>query len=90
MLLASSRGERAPWIALNLGCTSQTVRDAIHDFNQRGMDALEANSSRPKRTPEAFEPRERRGTQGNAPPFCEGIRIPHEPVDFGYALRGTL
>src|SRR5215207_1993203 len=40
MLLASSRGERAPKIALNLGCASQTVRDAIHDFNERGVGAL--------------------------------------------------
>ena len=55
MLLASSRGERAPRIALNLGCASQTVRDAIHDFNERGLDALDAKSSRPKRTRDAFD-----------------------------------
>ena|SRR5829696_4968355 len=48
MLLASSRGERAPKIALNLGCASQTVRDAIHDdFNGRGLLALQVKSSRP-------------------------------------------
>src|SRR5215217_8254833 len=40
MLLASSRGERAPKIALNLGCASQTVRDAIHDFNGRSLWTL--------------------------------------------------
>src|SRR5919202_3260145 len=57
ILLASARGERAPRIALNLGCASQTVRDAIHDFNERGLLALEANSSRPKRTREAFDER---------------------------------
>jgi transposase len=55
MLLASSRGERAPKIALNLGCVSQTVRDAIHDFNGRGLLALQAKSSRPKRTRDAFD-----------------------------------
>src|SRR5215203_646568 len=55
ILLASSRGERAPRIALNLGCASQTVRDAIHDFNQRGLDALDAKSSRPKKTRDAFD-----------------------------------
>src|SRR5215207_3226254 len=55
MLLASSRGERAPKIALNLGCASQTVRDAIHDFNGRGLLALQAKSSRPKRTRDAFD-----------------------------------
>ena len=33
MLLASSRGDEVPQIARNLGCGRQTVRDAIHDFN---------------------------------------------------------
>jgi transposase len=55
MLLASSRGEYAPRIAENLGCGQQTVRDAIHDFNERGLDALVARSSRPKRTRDAFD-----------------------------------
>src|SRR3954465_7200082 len=55
MLLASSRGERAPKMALNLGCASQTVRDAIHDFDERGLDALDRKSSRPKKTREAFD-----------------------------------
>ncbi len=50
MLLASSRGEHVPRIAENLGCGQQTVRDAIHDFNERGLDALTPGSSRPKRT----------------------------------------
>jgi transposase len=54
ILLASTRGEIAPQIAENLGCASQTVRDAIHDFNRRGLDALVAGSSRPKRTHTAF------------------------------------
>jgi hypothetical protein len=34
---------------------AETVRDAIHDFNERGLDALVANSSRPKRTRDAFD-----------------------------------
>lgn len=55
MLLASSRGEEVPQIAPSLGCGQQTVRDAIHDFNERGLDALEAGSSRPKRTRAAFD-----------------------------------
>jgi transposase len=55
MLLASSRAEEVPQIALNLGCGRQTVRDAIHDFNQKGLDALVAKSSRPKRTRDAFD-----------------------------------
>ncbi|HEX5913315.1 MAG TPA: helix-turn-helix domain-containing protein [Rubrobacter sp.] len=53
--LASERGERAPRIARSLGCVSQTARDAIHDFNERGLGALAAKSSRPKRTREAFD-----------------------------------
>ena len=55
ILLASSRGKRAPQIARSLGCGPQTVRDAIHDFNRRGLDALRPGSSRPKRTRAAFE-----------------------------------
>ncbi len=51
MLLASSRGERAPKIAENLGCASQTVRDAIHDFNERGLLALARPSPRAPREP---------------------------------------
>ena len=55
MLLASSRREEVPQIAKNLGCGQQTVRDAIHDFNARGVDALAAKSSRPLRTRDAFD-----------------------------------
>jgi transposase len=55
ILLASSRGERAPKIAANLGCASQTARDAINDFNERGLDSLRAKSSRPKSTRDAFD-----------------------------------
>ena len=57
MLLASSRGDEAPQIASNLGgCGQQTVREAIHDdFNARGLDALVAKSSRPRRTRDAFD-----------------------------------
>jgi transposase len=55
ILLASSRGERAPRIAENLGCGSQTVRNAIHDFNERGLGALQAGSSRPKEVHAAFD-----------------------------------
>ena len=50
ILLASSRGESPPKIARSLGCGSQTLRNAIHDFDERGLGALKAGSSRPKRT----------------------------------------
>ena len=52
---ASSGGERAPKIAENLGCASQTARDAINDFNERGLDSLRAKSSRPRKTRDAFD-----------------------------------
>jgi transposase len=55
ILLASAHGEQAPRIACSLRCSAQTVRDAIHDFNERGLDALVAESSRPKRTQAAFD-----------------------------------
>src|SRR5215218_4144375 len=55
ILLASSRGESPPKIAASLGCGSQTVRNAIHAFNKRGLDALEPGSSRPLRTRAAFD-----------------------------------
>jgi transposase len=55
IILASDRGERTSHIARSLGCGQQTVRDAIHDFNRRSLDALVARSSRPKQTHRAFD-----------------------------------
>ncbi len=55
ILLASSRGEHPPQIAKNLGCGQQTVRNAIHEFNQRGLGALQAGSSRPREVHAAFD-----------------------------------
>lgn len=47
ILCASARGETAPHIAQALSCDEQTVRHAIHAFNQTGLSALQAGSSRP-------------------------------------------
>jgi transposase len=47
ILLASARGETAPHIAQALSCDEQTVRHAIHEFNQQGPLALQAGSSCP-------------------------------------------
>jgi len=55
ILLASARGQRAPTIARNLGCNSQTVRDAIHAFSERGLECLKEGSSRPHTTQAAFQ-----------------------------------
>jgi transposase len=54
ILLASARGQSPPKIAATLGCGSQTGRNAIHAFNERGLDALVPGSSRPKRIHAAF------------------------------------
>jgi transposase len=75
MLLASSRGEYAPRIARSLGCGQQTVRDAIHDFNHRGVDALVAKSSRPRRTRDTFD-------QESAEVLREMLH--RSPREFGY------
>ncbi len=56
ILLASARQEHVPAIARALGCNTQTVRNAIHAFNQSGLDALTAGSSRPHRLTAAFDP----------------------------------
>lgn len=55
ILLASSRGISPPKIAQSLGCASQTVRNAIHDFSARGLNTLTPGSSRPKRVYAAFD-----------------------------------
>ncbi len=56
MLLASARGERAPQIAKELGCDDQTVLDALHAFNERGLDALQHGSPNPHTTYPTFTP----------------------------------
>lgn len=53
ILLASARGEHARLIAASLGCDDQTVRNAIHAFNARGLAALTPGSSAPQHTPHA-------------------------------------
>ena len=47
IVLASARGERVPTIARALGCSEQTVRNALHAFTARGVAALAEQSSRP-------------------------------------------
>lgn len=59
MLLASTRGERAPRLAEALGCDDQTVLDALHAFNAHGLDALQKGSSRPHHPPPQAFPGER-------------------------------
>jgi transposase len=75
MLLASSRGEEVPRIATSLGCGQQTVRDAIHDFDARGTDALVAKSSRPRRTRDVFDEESAEALRGV---------LHRSPREFGY------
>jgi transposase len=55
MLLASAQGQSTTTIARHFGCNDQTVRNAIHDFHQRGSAALHPKSSRPHTTHEVFD-----------------------------------
>ena len=55
MLLASAQGKPTPTIARLMGCSDQTVRNAIHDFHERGLAALQPKSSRPHTTHEVFD-----------------------------------
>src|SRR5919112_2380750 len=56
IVLASERGERVPQIAHWIGCDEQTVRNAVHGFNQTGSASLQPGSKRPKQTHAAFNP----------------------------------
>jgi transposase len=55
IVLASARGEQAPAIARQLGCGDQTVRNALHASNARGLAALRPGSRRAKTIRRAFD-----------------------------------
>jgi transposase len=55
MLLSSADGKHTTAIAQILRCNDQTVRNAIDDFHQRGLAALEPKSSRPHTTQAIFD-----------------------------------
>ena len=61
---ASQRGLHARLIGEALGCDDQTVRNAIHAFNQHGVAALTPGSSVPHRTPHAVVTPDRRRRLG--------------------------
>jgi transposase len=77
MVLASARGERAPQIAVLVGCDEKTVRQLIHRFNRQGREAVLRGSSRPHQPPPRAFPGER----------AEQLRalLHRRPRDFGYA-----
>jgi transposase len=69
ILLASSREQRPKAIAQNLGCATQTVRNALHAFEQKGAACLTQESSRPKTVQAEFDQAK-----------CEALRaILHKP-----------
>src|SRR5215207_4141103 len=55
IVLASARGEHAPAIARALGCSDQTVRNALRAFDAQGVAALREGSSRPHTVHPAFD-----------------------------------
>lgn len=56
ILLASADGQNAYQIARNLGCNPQTARNAIHKFNEEGLqEALRRYSNRPHTVHRAFD-----------------------------------
>lgn len=55
ILLASNRKQRPKVIAQNLGWATQTVRNAIHAYAQKGVDCLKQESSRPKTVQAQFD-----------------------------------
>jgi transposase len=56
ILLASADGHNAYQIARNLGCNPQTARNAIHKFNEEGLEeALRRGSNRPHRVHRTFD-----------------------------------
>lgn len=76
ILLASARRERPAAIATSLGCSDQTVRNAIHAFHRQGLAGLTQGSSRAHQTYPAF-----------TPAGCERLRelIHRSPRCFGQA-----
>jgi transposase len=74
ILLASAEGQTTPTIAHHLRCTEQTVRNTLHAFHQRGLAALQPQSSRPHTIAVIFDA----GT-------CEALRtlLHQSPRTFG-------
>jgi transposase len=56
IVAASARGEHIPRIARSLSCNEQTVRNAIHAFNQDGTAALTKRSCAVHTDQAAFTP----------------------------------
>lgn len=55
ILLASSRGKHPKVIAQNVRCSTQTVRNAIRAFEEKGVACLAQESTRPKTVQAQFD-----------------------------------
>lgn len=76
-LLQSHARRSAAQIAADWGCTSQTVRNAIRDFNNDGLAALRPGSRRPKHLrPSSFD---QQGIE------ALGQLLHRSPREFGFA-----
>jgi transposase len=64
ILLASAEGQHTTTIARTLRCNDQTVRNALHAFNHRGVTALQPKSSRPHTTQAVLDERGRERLRG--------------------------
>lgn len=56
IISASARGDQVPGIARSLGCSEQTVRNALHAFTSAGVASLTKRSSRVHTAQAAFTP----------------------------------
>lgn len=55
ILRLSAEGRRPRQIAAALGCAVQSVRNALHAFNERGMESLHPEKSGPKQPERIFD-----------------------------------
>ena len=55
IIRASTDGQSAKPIAKALGCSVQTARNAIRAFNEKGVDCLKKQASRPKTVQAVFD-----------------------------------
>src|SRR4051794_18430911 len=75
IVAASGRGEHIPRIARSLSCDEQTVRNAVHAFNQEGAAALTKRSCAVHTDQAAFTP--------NAAEELRAL-LHRSPRDFGH------
>ena len=90
IILASARGEWVPQIARQVGCGEQTVRNAIHAFNDRGTAALPAGSRRPHTIRRGLRPAAAEQLRALLHQSPRDFRKADQPLDAGAGGRGQL